>query len=432
VVRKQYLPWVLCALLVAIGVPALASGEERGPVPVDAAFSVHDNSFDDAAGGADDHAVSITTGGKVLFQYAADGTNGSVHNVDFSSGPAPAECKQTAAGVGYELDPNDKSPLPESTQGPGWAGYCTFTAPGKYTFFCQAHPIMEGTIEVTGDGTPTSTATSTPTVTTTPTATPPAAAARVDAHDAGPRNWWQERGSGDTDASVTIKPGERVAFAFPAGASVHNLAFPGAAPASCPQTKAPSGYTLDANDAPPMPAFATAQGWEGYCTFPAAGTYAFVCGVHPEMRGTVVVQADPTPTATATATATASASPTAEPTASPTATLLALVAPTPTPTPAAAPTSKPAPKITAATFKRSKRIVTVTGTTNATGKVKVRLAYKVGKRSLTKSLGVAIKGGRFSGTLKLPAGDAKKASKLSVTVSAAGTGTARRAVSVKR
>ena len=169
------------------------------------------------------------------------------------------------------------------------------------------------------------------------------------------------------------------------------------------------------------------------------------------MIGTVIVQdATPTPTASPTATAsptvTASPSATASPgataspnaNASPTAppavpTASATTTPNVHPSPAPAPTTaKPAPKITAATFKRSKRTVTVKGTTSATGKVNVKLAYKVGKKSRTKSRSVAIKGGKFSGTLKLSAGDARKASKLSVTVSAAGTASAKKTVSVRK
>ena len=41
--------------------------------------------------------------------------------------------------------------------------------------------------------------------------------------------------------------------------------------------------------------------------------------------------------------------------------------------------------------------------------VKVELTYKVGKKSVKKTLSLAINGGKFSGTLKLSATDAKKA-----------------------
>ena len=52
-----------------------------------------------------------------------------------------------------------------------------------------------------------------------------------------------------------------------------------------------------------MPGFAQSNGWEGYCTFDAPGTYVFVCSTHAtEMTGTVVVEGsgEPTPTPTPT------------------------------------------------------------------------------------------------------------------------------------
>jgi plastocyanin len=308
-ISRHHVPWLVCALLLVAGVPALASGEERA---TDAAFNVHDNTFDDAAGGANDHDVTITTGGKVTFLYAAETGNNSVHNADFSRGPAPTSCVQTAAGTGYEVDPGTTAPLPDNVQGPGWAGYCTFATPGTYTFFCDAHGGMEGTITVTGDATPTAT----PTTTTTATATP------------------------TTTATATA-----------------------------------------------------------------------------------------TPTTTATATATATTAPTEPATPQPPAPPLASVRPAPTPvtTPAATVTTK----LATATFKRSKRTLTISGTTTATGKVRVRLAYKVGRKARSKTASLPIRSGRFRGTLKLSSADAKKASKLTVTVTVAGT-SAKKRVSVRK
>jgi hypothetical protein len=67
-----------------------------------------------------------------------------------------------------------------------------------------------------------------------------------------------------------------------------------------------------------------------------------------------------------------------------------------------------------------------------TGKVKVELTYKIGKKSVKKTLSLAINGGKFSGKLKLSATDAKKSSKLTVTVSTIGAPAAKRTVSVKQ
>ena len=103
--------------------------------------------------------------------------------------------------------------------------------------------------------------------------------------------------------------------------------------------------------------------------------------------------------------------------------------------PTAAPTitpPAPAPKIASATFKRSKRTVSVAGTSKASGKVKVVLTYKSGKATRTKTLSLAIKSGKYSGTIKLSAADARKAQKLKVTVSYNGLTPAKKNVTVKK
>ena len=222
-------------------------------------------------------------------------------------------------------------------------------------------------------------------------------------------------------------------FRFIDGAASHNADFStGPAPASCVQSTAANGVPIDANTTSPLPDFPQPPGWSGYCTFTTPGTYSFFCSAHGGMDGTVVVTGG-TPTGTPTT------SPTETPTASPTATETATPLPTtappaptvvpPAPTPVA--TVAPNTKVATASFKRSKRTLTISGTTTATGKVKVKLAYKVGSKARTKTASFTVKGGKFSGTLKLSTADAKKAAKLSVTVTASGM-TAKKTVSVKR
>ncbi len=48
------------------------------------------------------------------------------------------------------------------------------------------------------------------------------------------------------------------------------------------------------------------------------------------------------------------------------------------------------------------------------------LAYKVGAKKKSKTLTLTISGGRFEGKTKLAAGDARKAAKLTLTVTYAG------------
>ncbi len=127
----------------------------------------------------------------------------------------------------------------------------------------------------------------------------------------------------------------------------------------------------------------------------------------------------PTPTTTATATPPPATNPAPAPTAVPQ---------PPAPTPAAA---SPKPKFSTATFKRSKRTVTVSGTLAASGKVRVALSYRTGTELRKKTLSLPVRSGRFSGTLKLSAADTRRAKRLSVTGTYAGE-TAKRTVKVSR
>jgi plastocyanin len=201
---------------------------------------------------------------------------------------------------------------------------------------------MKGTVTVTSKPdatpTPTPTATASPTPTATPTVvaspSPTAGGASIEAHD----NFWQDAsGTNASDNSVTIAPGESVKFSYPSGGSSHNLKFTAAAQPACTQTdKAIPGYAV-----PPMPAFPLPPGWAGSCRFDTAGAYSFVCTVHPEMTGTVLVTDKPDEV------------PTAVPTASPTATPTVQAAtPTPTPAPIVRDTTPAKPAVPWASFEQ--------------------------------------------------------------------------------
>ncbi|WP_028067876.1 cupredoxin domain-containing protein [Solirubrobacter soli] len=129
----------------------------------------------------------------------------------------------------------------------------------------------------------------------------------------------------DTDATtLTIAPGQTVTFGYPSGMTTHNLDFTDRVP--------------DCTGLPPGP---RPKGWSATCTFAQAGTYPFVCDVHPQMTGKVVV-AVPTPTPTPTATATPTPAPTTDPT-------------TPAATPTPVGTTPPAPKQTSLALRLASR-----------------------------------------------------------------------------
>ncbi len=248
-------------------------------------------------------------------------------------------------------------------------------------------------------------------------------------------NWFQDASSSDpADNTVTVGPGDAVTFAYPTGSNLHNVAFDGPAPASCPHTKASPGGSIDPDDAPPMPGgpqHGWGPGWEGYCTFPDEGTYTLFCQVHPsEMRGTIIVEEGaPTPTSTPTVTATPTPTPTATPTATATRTA--------TPTPVAVPTVVVEPPVRDGTpaavpsawasierpaglsidrLRRGKLRITARCVSASTGKLKLTVSQALARRLGLKSRTVGSGAGRCdaNGRFKLkvrPTAAAKRALK---------------------
>src|SRR6478609_8846701 len=99
--RKSVLPWLACALIAVIVIPALAWGAPaRDPRPANGGFIVGDNFYRDVnASAPDDNSVTINPGETVTFTYPDVPANDSVHNVVFDDGAQPTTCTQTEAPV---------------------------------------------------------------------------------------------------------------------------------------------------------------------------------------------------------------------------------------------------------------------------------------------------------------------------------------------
>ncbi len=168
---------------------------------------------------------------------------------------------------------------------PGASHDETFPDAGTFDFLCAIHPDMRGTITVVGETPNPATPTPTPDPTPTPSATPPS----VTAPD--------------------VEPLDIVDFAFdptsveiPAGTTVL-WTNTGAAP-----------HTVSAEDGSfGSEMLATGASFEH--TFSTAGSYAYLCQVHPEMTGTVVVTDAETAAAAPAAAAPVAAATTPEPSA---------------------------------------------------------------------------------------------------------------------
>jgi len=157
--HRLALPLVALLGAGAAALPTLAAGD--GP-PASASYTAVDNLW--VLAGSSGTRATIATGGTVSFAYPS-GAN--THDVVFPS-VQPTSCAMTAGTSGGPVPP-----LPDPPQGPGWAGTCTFTVPGTYSFYCRVHPdSMVGTIVVQDPA---------PTVPATTTETTPAAAGPLPA-----------------------------------------------------------------------------------------------------------------------------------------------------------------------------------------------------------------------------------------------------------
>jgi plastocyanin len=149
---------VLAGATLAVVLPSSAPGDGTPP-PSTASFTAEDFSWH-VTGDRSTSDATIAVGGTVTFGYPSGARR---HNADFSSGPAPTSCEQTAGTPG-----GTPPPLPTVPTAPGWSGDCRFDTPGVYSFHCDLHPLqMHGTITVVDPSAPPPTTGTTTTTTTT-------------------------------------------------------------------------------------------------------------------------------------------------------------------------------------------------------------------------------------------------------------------------
>lgn len=151
--RLLLVPVVAIAGGVVGSLPALTA---RAAPPTSASFTAVDFAWDASSGGT---SVTIAAGGTVSFSYPK---GASAHNVDFWTGPQPSSCEVNGAP--------QAPPVPSSPSPPGWTAQCTFASPGTYTFRCDMHHFMKGTV-IVSNTTTTTTSTTTTTETTSPVTT---------------------------------------------------------------------------------------------------------------------------------------------------------------------------------------------------------------------------------------------------------------------
>ncbi len=71
--RSKVLPWMACALVALIFIPALALGDPHGSqkAAVDGAYTMYDNIFYEVGQSTSDNTVQIAVGERVTWSFAA-------------------------------------------------------------------------------------------------------------------------------------------------------------------------------------------------------------------------------------------------------------------------------------------------------------------------------------------------------------------------
>ena len=189
--NPQRLALALAGLLgAAIAVvPSIATGDPSST----GSFTGIDDAWQ--ANGGPGNSATIAQGGTVTFSYPS---GFSEHNADFGGGSQPTSCTQAAG-------PNSGSvpPLPHQQTGPGWSGTCTFNTPGTYTFHCDLHAFMTGTITVEAPG---STTIGTTTAGTTSTGTTTTGAGTTGTTTTGTTTTGTTTGTATTSTTTTSVP----------------------------------------------------------------------------------------------------------------------------------------------------------------------------------------------------------------------------------
>ena len=175
--------------------PALAPAQEP---PMAASFTAVDGPPRAFVAGPGGNSVTISPGGTVMFAYPGGNQR---HNVAFT-GMQPSSCQQTAGTPAGQVPPLPTTPSP-----PVWEGTCTFSNPAVYSFVCQAHAEMTGTITVQG---PATAPPPPPPPGTTPPPPPPPAAAPMGPAASSLRLAAAQRGSTVRGSLLVARPGSRL------------------------------------------------------------------------------------------------------------------------------------------------------------------------------------------------------------------------------
>src|SRR3954452_17272281 len=132
-------------LLAALAVSAVAPACASPAPPLAADYTATDISGTNHqwyVTGTTTTAATIAAGGSVTFNYVTGNPATTRHSVAFTAAAMPPACTP-ALGATYGF-PTPPARAP-------WVTTCRFDTPGTYSFVCQIHSTMRGTITVAPD-----------------------------------------------------------------------------------------------------------------------------------------------------------------------------------------------------------------------------------------------------------------------------------------
>ena len=136
---------LLAAVALTLALPPAAARADAPPLSVDyTAADISAVNHQWYVTGTTTTASTIATSGVATFHYV---TGSSIHNVTFTSALKPT-CQ--VAGT----TPNPSYTAPSRPSVAPWTASCRFDTPGTYSFVCQVHRTMTGTIDVVGTSVP--------------------------------------------------------------------------------------------------------------------------------------------------------------------------------------------------------------------------------------------------------------------------------------
>jgi hypothetical protein len=133
--------WLAVLVAALLWTPGVAAAQTAPPLSVGyTAADISATNHQWYVTGTTTTASTIATTGTVTWNYVTGVPASTRHDVNFTSVLKPTSCTYNGATV--------TPPVPNPPRVAPWTASCRFDTPGTYSFVCQVHPTMTGSIVV--------------------------------------------------------------------------------------------------------------------------------------------------------------------------------------------------------------------------------------------------------------------------------------------